>query len=66
MSAPRSRPSATRLLGFGLPLALFAALAFMLARGLQHGHSEALPSPLIGRALPAFVLPQLEIGRAHV
>ena len=31
MSAPRPRLSLGRLLGFGLPLALFAALAFMLA-----------------------------------
>lgn len=64
MSAPRSGLSLGRLLSFGLPLALFVALAFMLARGLQHGHSEEVPSPLVGRALPAFALPQLAAGEA--
>lgn len=64
MSSPRTRLSLGRLLGVVLPLALFAALAFMLARGLQHGHSEEVPSPLLGRTVPAFALPQLAADEA--
>lgn len=45
-----------------LPLIAFALLALLLARGLQLNPRE-LPSPLIGRPLPAFELPALPEGR---
>ena len=38
------------------PLAVFAALAGLLYAGLERDPS-AVPSPLVGRPLPAFVLP---------
>ncbi len=44
-----------------LPLALLAVLALFLARGLQLNPRE-LPSPLIGKAAPAFVRPLLAGG----
>lgn len=43
-------------LRFILPLAVFAVLVAFLARGLQRDPRE-LPSPLIGRAAPAFDAP---------
>ena len=50
-----------------LPLAIFAALAVLLAAGVwlsRRPDREALPSPLIGKAAPAFSLPVLhEPGR---
>lgn len=63
--APRNAPrTATRWLAVALPLLVFAALAWMLARGLQQGRNEELPSPLVGRALPAFELPVLRPASA--
>jgi len=44
---------------FLLPLAAFLALAVALAAGLRHDPRE-LPSPLVGKAAPAFRLPLLE------
>lgn len=44
---------------FLLPLAVFLALAVALAAGLRHDPRE-LPSPLVGRPAPAFVLPVLD------
>ncbi|WP_042877939.1 DsbE family thiol:disulfide interchange protein [Cupriavidus necator] len=44
---------------FLLPLAAFLALAIALAAGLRHDPRE-LPSPLVGKAAPAFQLPLLE------
>lgn len=41
------------------PLLIFLALAVLLGLGLGQ-RSRDLPSPLIGRAAPEFVLPQLE------
>jgi cytochrome c biogenesis protein CcmG, thiol:disulfide interchange protein DsbE len=41
-----------------LPLALFLALAVFLGVGLNHDPRE-LPSPLVGKAAPAFALPLL-------
>jgi cytochrome c biogenesis protein CcmG/thiol:disulfide interchange protein DsbE len=41
-----------------LPLALFLALAVFLGIGLNHDPRE-LPSPLVGKAAPAFALPRL-------
>jgi cytochrome c biogenesis protein CcmG/thiol:disulfide interchange protein DsbE len=41
-----------------LPLALFLALAVFLGLGLNHDPRE-LPSPLVGKAAPAFALPRL-------
>lgn len=41
-----------------LPLALFLALAVFLGIGLNHDPRE-LPSPLVGKAAPAFALPLL-------
>ena len=50
-----------------LPLAVFAALALLLAAGVwlsRNPDREALPSPLIGKPAPAFSLPVLhEPGR---
>lgn len=42
-----------------LPLALFGTLALTLWLGLRHGASEALPSALVGKPVPALSLPQL-------
>jgi cytochrome c biogenesis protein CcmG/thiol:disulfide interchange protein DsbE len=50
-----------RMLGFLLPLAVFAALAAFLAKGLQRDPND-LPSPLIGRAAPAFDAPLVADG----
>lgn len=63
-NAPRRAPHpaphrALRWFAVAVPLLVFAALAFMLARGLQQGRNDELPSPLVGRALPAFELPVL-------
>ena len=44
-----------------LPLAAFALLALLLARGLQLNPRE-LPSPLIGKPLPAFEVQALPEG----
>ncbi len=45
---------------FLLPLALFIVLLGFLAWGLKPGYDpHELPSPLIGKAAPAFDLPQL-------
>ena len=50
-----------------IPLAVFAALAVLLAAGVwmsRQPDRDALPSPLIGRPAPAFALPVLhEPGR---
>jgi len=46
-----------------LPLAAFIALAVALAAGLRHDPRE-LPSPLVGKPAPAFVLPVLDTGAA--
>lgn len=42
-----------------IPLAVFAALGLLLAAGLKLDPRE-IPSPLIDRSAPAFVLPQLD------
>jgi cytochrome c biogenesis protein CcmG/thiol:disulfide interchange protein DsbE len=44
---------------FVIPLVLFAALVVLLAVGLRHDPHE-IPSPLIGKAAPAFQLSQLK------
>jgi len=44
---------------FLLPLVAFGALAWVLGRGLNLNPRE-VPSPLIGKAAPAFVLPRLD------
>lgn len=53
--------------GRWLPLAVFAALAVLLAAGVwlsRNPNREALPSPLIGKPAPEFSLPVLhEAGR---
>src|SRR5690348_15361222 len=45
---------------FLLPLGIFLALAVALAAGLSRD-PRALPSPLVGKAAPAFELPLLEV-----
>ena len=45
---------------FLIPLALFALLALFLGLGLQHDPHE-VPSPLVGKAAPAFTLPVLQM-----
>ncbi|MGH6847364.1 MAG: DsbE family thiol:disulfide interchange protein [Methylocella sp.] len=54
-------PPATRrpLLVF-VPLAVFAALAALFVIRLYSGDASLLPSALIGREVPAFVLPPVE------
>ncbi len=47
-----------KALRFILPLAIFLAIAFFLWRGLSLNPRE-VPSPLIGKPAPAFVLPSL-------
>ncbi len=47
---------------FFVPLALFAALAVLLAVGLTLKPQE-VPSPFIGKPAPAFNLPQLQAGQ---
>lgn len=42
-----------------LPLGLFLALASTLALGLKRTDPQAIPSPLIGKPVPAFNLTQL-------
>jgi cytochrome c biogenesis protein CcmG, thiol:disulfide interchange protein DsbE len=44
---------------FLIPLALFVVLAVFLGLGLKRNPSE-VPSPLVGKAAPAFTLPQLD------
>jgi len=46
-----------------LPLGLFLALASTLAIGLQHPPAPELPSPLIGKPVPAFHLNQVAEGQ---
>lgn len=45
-----------------IPLLLFGLLAVFLARGLQLNPRE-IPSPLIGKPVPAFELPALQEGQ---
>ena len=48
-----------RALKFLIPLAVFAAIAWFLLKGLDRD-PRSLPSPLIGKAAPTFALPQLK------
>jgi cytochrome c biogenesis protein CcmG/thiol:disulfide interchange protein DsbE len=48
-----------KTLAFTVPLALFAALALLLGAGLNRD-PRAVPSPLLGRPAPPFVLPRLD------
>jgi cytochrome c biogenesis protein CcmG/thiol:disulfide interchange protein DsbE len=43
-----------------IPVAVFAALAFLLYIGLFQGPPSELPSPLVGKPAPAFSLPALD------
>lgn len=47
-----------RLTKFALPIILLAALVVLLAAGLKRNPAY-VPSPLVGKAAPAFSLPQL-------
>ena len=62
-SAPRpgtDRDAARRPLLIFLPLVLFAALMALFLVRLYSGDAALLPSALIGRQVPAFVLPPVE------
>ncbi len=62
MSAPETTtpaPGRRRLLIF-LPLAAFVVLAALFYVRLGAGDSSRIPSPLIGKQVPAFSLPPLE------
>ena len=48
---------------FLIPLVAFVALAVFLGIGLRHDPHE-LPSPLVGRAAPAFTLPRLALAES--
>jgi cytochrome c biogenesis protein CcmG/thiol:disulfide interchange protein DsbE len=52
--------------GLFIPLAVFAAIAFMLWRGFSLEDPHQLPSALIDRPLPEFALPQLADPRVEV
>ncbi len=43
-----------------VPVALFGGLAFLLYIGLFQGPPSELPSPLVGKPAPAFMLPALD------
>ena len=47
-----------RALRFAVPLALFAAIAWFLLKGLERD-PRAIPSPLLGKPAPAVTLPLL-------
>ncbi len=52
-----------------LPLLVFLALGGLLFAGIQlskHENPQALPSPLIGKAAPAFALPNLLVSNTVV
>ena len=51
---------------FLLPLGLFLALASTLALGLKRVDPQALPSPLVGRPVPAFNLTQLDAPQQRI
>ena len=53
------------MLRFGLPLIAFAVLAWFFMVGLQLDPSH-IPSPLIGKPVPTFALPNLEDPSATV
>ncbi|MCB1548372.1 MAG: DsbE family thiol:disulfide interchange protein [Hyphomicrobiaceae bacterium] len=62
-STPAKRASWLRF----APLAIFAAIAALFGYALQTGDPSKLPSAIIGRPVPAFVLPPVdglvEVGR---
>lgn len=49
-----------RRLIFLVPIVAFVGLAWLFYAGLQEGPPSALPSPLIGKPAPNFVLPPLD------
>jgi cytochrome c biogenesis protein CcmG/thiol:disulfide interchange protein DsbE len=54
-----TRPRALRRLGPALPLLIFAVLAGLFWYALQGGDPSRLPSALIGKKVPDFVLPPI-------
>jgi cytochrome c biogenesis protein CcmG/thiol:disulfide interchange protein DsbE len=52
------------MMRFILPLVIFLILAGFLYKGLGH-NTRDVPSPLVGRAAPAFVLPTLSDANKH-
>jgi cytochrome c biogenesis protein CcmG/thiol:disulfide interchange protein DsbE len=59
MSEDMSRPRRRSWLAY-LPLLIFLALAALFYTQMKPGGSSRLPSPLIGKPIPAFSLPALE------
>jgi cytochrome c biogenesis protein CcmG/thiol:disulfide interchange protein DsbE len=64
-TAPAGGAGRRRILIF-LPLAAFAVLAALFYVRLGAGDSSRIPSPLIGKVVPAFNLPPLEAVGAQV
>ena len=56
-----------RYLRYSIPLLLFVLIAAFLAWGLRDGYDPRhIPSPLIGKTVPAFSLPSLESAETMV
>lgn len=49
-------------LRYAVPGLLLLALVILLAFGLRRGDPSEIPSPLVGKPMPAFALPRLQDG----
>ncbi|MEZ5922993.1 MAG: DsbE family thiol:disulfide interchange protein [Hyphomicrobiaceae bacterium] len=59
-TAQPSRPSSRRRLWLALPLVVFAGMALVFKLALTTGDPSKLPSALIGKPVPVFVLPAVD------
>ncbi len=56
-----------RYLRYSIPLVIFAVIAAFLSWGLKEGYNpKHIPSPLIGKSVPAFSLPSLEQANTQI